>query len=1043
MAIKKYIGPNRLSEIFSYIKAELDKKVNAVSGKGLSTNDYTTTEKNKLAGISSGAEVNVQADWDVDNTSSDAYILNKPTSMPASDVPSWAKQPNKPSYTFSEIASKPTTIAGYGITDAKIANGTITLGSNSITPLTQHQDISGKADKATTLAGYGITDAKIANGTITLGSNTITPLTSHQTVSNKGATLAWSTAVTVATIGSTDIKVSLPANPNTNTTYTFADGTNGFTVTPSGGSAQTVKVTPSITNNVTGSGTSGYLAKFNGANTITNGPQLGSSTTTYLRNDGSWATPPDNNTTYTIATGDSNGQIKVTPSSGSAYNVSVKGLGSSAYTTEDSISPYEANLRWGGKNFVSSYGPIDAALMDELGANRLQFTKASAITVEYSRDAGSTWTDYGASDAQKMQIFAQGGSLVIGKADSTNKATANPGKYLLRITIDTGTASIYTVLNKVVVYCSTNGSANCYCKIQKALQSTPTTFVDHTDNISISGWSGYNVINISGLTTYGNTASSQYGRVRFIFGDGTGGNTSYNGLNIFQIKGFGGVGWSTPSTMAKTGHLYSYNESQNATFPAAVTATQFNGSLAWSNVSSKPTTIAGYGITDAKIANGVITLGSNTITPLTSITSSQVTTALGYTPYNSTNPSGYITSSGSCASATKATQDGSGNVITTTYMKKGVDYVTAGLQSGVTIGHYATAEGTHTSPTGDWGHAEGVYTVASGYASHAEGGYSDNENVGTTASGNNSHAEGLCTKASGLAAHAEGSYYEWTYSGVTYEYTNTASGIGAHAEGCGTTASGKGAHAEGCATEYESVIVNTASGTGSHAEGCGTTASGFATHVEGSFTLASQSQAHAEGYFTQAKAVAAHAEGWYTIASSDFQHVEGKYNVADSSNTYAHIIGGGTSTSNRKNIFTVDWSGNVRTPSSVYAVNFRLDTSSNQDFSVYTRFVPANFSSTNYTLQVPNENGTLATREHLKSSRFCKINVGSISKTTDQYGQFSLAISNSYVFACWVDYRYWVMRHGENSFRLMKQGSYAVQASTTVTVVYLYGTLYS
>ena len=45
-------------------------------------------------------------------------------------------------------------------------------------------------------------------------------------------------------------------------------------------------------------------------------------------------TPPttDTNTTYTFATGDSNGQIKITPSSGSATNVSVKGLGSAAYT---------------------------------------------------------------------------------------------------------------------------------------------------------------------------------------------------------------------------------------------------------------------------------------------------------------------------------------------------------------------------------------------------------------------------------------------------------------------------------------------------------------------------------------------------------------------------------------------------------------------------------------------------------------------------------------------------------------------------------------
>ena len=39
-------------------------------------------------------------------------------------------------------------------------------------------DLSGYATKATTLAGYGITDAKIQNGTITLGSNSITPLTS-------------------------------------------------------------------------------------------------------------------------------------------------------------------------------------------------------------------------------------------------------------------------------------------------------------------------------------------------------------------------------------------------------------------------------------------------------------------------------------------------------------------------------------------------------------------------------------------------------------------------------------------------------------------------------------------------------------------------------------------------------------------------------------------------------------------------------------------------------------------------------------------------
>lgn len=38
---------------------------------------------------------------------------------------------------------------------------------------------------------------------------------------------------------------------NDNTTYSFSNGTNGFTVTPLGGTAQTVTVTPSIANNVT------------------------------------------------------------------------------------------------------------------------------------------------------------------------------------------------------------------------------------------------------------------------------------------------------------------------------------------------------------------------------------------------------------------------------------------------------------------------------------------------------------------------------------------------------------------------------------------------------------------------------------------------------------------------------------------------------------------------------------------------------------------------------------------------------------------------
>lgn len=57
------------------------------------------------------SDLDVQADWSVSDSSSKAYIKNKPTSMPASDVSAWAKASTKPSYTWSEIGEKPSTFA--------------------------------------------------------------------------------------------------------------------------------------------------------------------------------------------------------------------------------------------------------------------------------------------------------------------------------------------------------------------------------------------------------------------------------------------------------------------------------------------------------------------------------------------------------------------------------------------------------------------------------------------------------------------------------------------------------------------------------------------------------------------------------------------------------------------------------------------------------------------------------------------------------------------------------------------------------------------
>lgn len=116
-----------------YVDNAVKDKVDKDGNKVLSTNDYTTEEKNKLATIAAGAEVNVNADWNA--TSGDAQILNKPTlgSMAAknsvakndlvsdvqtsldkadsalqpSDISDWAKATTKPTYTASEVGALP------------------------------------------------------------------------------------------------------------------------------------------------------------------------------------------------------------------------------------------------------------------------------------------------------------------------------------------------------------------------------------------------------------------------------------------------------------------------------------------------------------------------------------------------------------------------------------------------------------------------------------------------------------------------------------------------------------------------------------------------------------------------------------------------------------------------------------------------------------------------------------------------------------------------------------------------------------------------
>lgn len=227
----------------------------------------------------------------------------------------------------------------------------------------------------------------------------------------------------------------------------------------------------------------------------------------------------------------------------------------------------EAFLSWGGQSLNGGFSPVDGAMVGALGANRFAFLKPAGTTFQYSTNSGSTWNNYNLSDTQKSGFFDAGVQQALYASGASNVvATAS---HQLRVIIATSAARIYTDINKFVINFSTQGCSGTTVTIEKALESTPDNWVTVASNVPLSGWSGWNVVNVPAFRTYGNSPGVQYGRIRFTF-KCTGVSSDKSPFVVFCIMAYGGFGWTTPSYMAATGHLYSYDGNQNAYFPGCV-----------------------------------------------------------------------------------------------------------------------------------------------------------------------------------------------------------------------------------------------------------------------------------------------------------------------------------------------------------------------------------------------------------------------------------------------------------------------------------------
>lgn len=169
-------------------------------------------------------------------------------------------------------------VFGIGLKDAQLlSNKLIITRSDNTTVEVDFNDIASassvaaaldkKVDKTITITGTG----GLSGGGNLAESRTIShavPAGAAAKTSGlyKIATDKFGHVTSTAAVTKTDITaLGIPAT-DTNTTYTFAGGTNKFTVTPSNGAAQDISVTPSIANNVTKTAaatTAGYIPKFN------------------------------------------------------------------------------------------------------------------------------------------------------------------------------------------------------------------------------------------------------------------------------------------------------------------------------------------------------------------------------------------------------------------------------------------------------------------------------------------------------------------------------------------------------------------------------------------------------------------------------------------------------------------------------------------------------------------------------------------------------------------------------------------------------------
>ena len=881
--------------------------------------------------------------------------------------------------------TNPTTLSGYGITDAKIANGVITLGSNTITPLTEHQDITGKQDKITstnkldysllsntptipsevtesTVSGWGFTKN---SGTYSKPSTGIpkTDLASEvQTSLGKADSALQSytetdpvfNASAAAGIKSTDITNWNGKTNNKGTVTSVAvkmNNTTKGTVTSSG----TIDLGTVITEHQDISGKQDKLTTqtaYSAKGSATKVPQITTNTLGQVTGitEVTIAQPTVNNATLTIQ---KNGTNVATFGANASSNVTAN-ITVPTVTDTYSASSSDAMSGKAVASALSSFSGGPKNIKDGDGIGSVYTSRASKPTANYAFAEG-----YG-TQALEMYSHAEGYQTI-----SNGAASHAEGYGSFLTALDTTVHTIYDSTEKAIII--------------KGIVKSP-----YSGNII----SDYIIAGQAYLSTNG--SAQQANKIKRID------EVSENDVTVIYFEG-------TPSSSIT---------SLDANAPVSLILL---GSLA----SGQGAHAEGTSTIASKLsahAEGDSTVASN----------------------RWAHAEGYST----LASAQSAHAEGKLTVAS------GENSHAEGLSTTASEAR-SHAEGNGTTASGEDSHAEGLKTISLGYYSHAEGNGTIASGTGShaegfvaKASGSYSHAEGFLTEASGSYQHVQGQYnikdtsnkyahivgngaddnnranahtLDWDgnawfagnikIGGTGYDDSNAkvinaianlkdgdgagsiytsrankptanyafaegygtdARGAYSHAEGCYSIASGKNSHAEngveiGSSTTYASGTITSISSdkkvfdisdmdmnlsyhgfqpwgkpkitavnknfatniiTLTFEEAVDSYSVGQAIQLTFDGNQAIGDSSHAEGIWTVAAEKGSHTEGYRTSTNREYQHVQGELNAPDSSAIF--IIGNGYN-NNKSNAMTVQHNGSLWVSSDIKVGGTKYD----------------------------------------------------------------------------------------------------------------------